>query len=207
MTCAAGEPMWPSVMYCDASHPMRPVTCQHGSMAGDKVDALRALFGVETDIALAAALGVDRTTIAQWRRRGRLPSKYEFVAAESVEIDAEEVRLRWAELNALRSLVYRDPLFHYWIAAVLSSLAPADFTPEADESAAGRGLRLELEIARRLRRCLSFSQAQLGKVRPDGEADYVELVAALGEDRPVPQSVPQSARGGERNPADNRDRD
>lgn len=148
-------------------------------MVDAQLAGLKSLFDVESDTELAVALGVDRSTIAQWRRRGQMPPKYRVLGAEAVALEAERGRLYEAGRRAARSLVYRDPAYHLWTAAVLAALPPEAFASVAGEASEERGLRLERLVAELFQRCLSYSQDHLGKVRPEGGTDYVELVAAL----------------------------
>ena len=166
-------------MHRDASHPLPSVTCQHGGMIDAELEELKALFGVQTDIELAASLGIERSTIAQWRRRGRLPPRYKIIAGAERRLTRTKAQSEEALRRAIRGLVYRDPLYHLWLAACLSALPAGDFAVREGEDAPARGRRLERRIAELFDNCLNFSQAELGKVRPDGEADYLELVAAL----------------------------
>ena len=59
---------------CDMSLSLLKVTCPQ--TMGDLVDKLRTAIGVKTDTALADELGLERSTVAQWRRRGSLPQAY-----------------------------------------------------------------------------------------------------------------------------------
>lgn len=43
------------------------------------VDDLKATLRCESDIELADRLGVERSTIAQWRRRGGVPARWHFI--------------------------------------------------------------------------------------------------------------------------------
>lgn len=54
--------------------------------ADDVLSALQARMRVSTDQALANALGIGRSTVTSWRRRGRVPTRY----ARLVEQDAQE---------------------------------------------------------------------------------------------------------------------
>ena len=150
---------------------------------------LKAVFGVETDTDLANALGVDRSTIAQWRRRGQVSEHFQAVAAEGAGLVAEHLRLEAAGRRAVRSLVYRDPAYHLWTAAALSALKEEDLRGSEGETNQARGKRLERRLASLFSECLRYSRDELGKVRPEDEEDYSALVTALAK---VPQPVPQS---------------
>lgn len=41
-----------------------------------QLEQVKDFYGVRTDAELAALMKVDRTAIAQWRKRGSIPSKY-----------------------------------------------------------------------------------------------------------------------------------
>lgn len=76
------------------SHRMTIVTCQQGVMAVT-VDELKTALGCDTDIALAERLGVERSTIAQWRRRAGVPQGWHYVLKlKDVEIQSLAARRR-----------------------------------------------------------------------------------------------------------------
>jgi hypothetical protein len=70
---------------------------------------MKRASGVETDRDLALYLGIDRTAVAAWRRRGRLPDKYKVrftrAVGESALPNAGWWELRRAYLFALVRLV------------------------------------------------------------------------------------------------------
>ena len=47
------------------------------------IEDLRETFAVETDDALAKALGIGRSTVTSWRRRGKVPERYGRLATVS----------------------------------------------------------------------------------------------------------------------------
>lgn len=55
------------------------------SDADDVIAALQKRLGVDTDQALATALSVGRSTIANWRRRGRVPERYMALVDEDAQ--------------------------------------------------------------------------------------------------------------------------
>jgi hypothetical protein len=80
----------------------------------DLVDRLREALGVETDSALAAELGLERSTVAQWRRRGSLPKPYQAI------LDAHSVNKHRAQIRASRQKLYGDPAVMYLLRAALA---------------------------------------------------------------------------------------
>lgn len=76
------------------SHRMIGVTCQQDAMTVT-VDELKTALGCDTDIALAERLGVERSTIAQWRRRTGVPKGWHFVLKlKDVEVQSLAARRR-----------------------------------------------------------------------------------------------------------------
>ncbi|PAL22661.1 hypothetical protein [Sphingopyxis sp. GW247-27LB] len=64
--------------------------------ANEQVDNLRALLGAETDQDFAQMLGVERSTIAQWRRRKGVPDRWaRAIMSRSLQghVDAQRFRV------------------------------------------------------------------------------------------------------------------
>ena len=104
-------------MVCDMSHSMTLVTCQHEM--SDPVDMLKEVLGVETDLALAEELGLERSTVSQWRRRRSLPRDYQAI------LDAHAANEARAHVLASRQRLYGDARVMYQIRAALAVI-PAD---------------------------------------------------------------------------------
>lgn len=59
------------------------------------VDDLKRALASDTDLALADRLGVERSTVAQWRRRGSVPARWHFVLKmKEVEVQSLAARRR-----------------------------------------------------------------------------------------------------------------
>lgn len=94
----------------------------------DLVDKLRTAIGVKTDTALADELGLERSTVAQWRRRGSLPQAYRAI------LDAHANNQARVQILASRQRLYGDPRIMYQVRAALAvipddALDPGDLTP------------------------------------------------------------------------------
>ena len=102
------------------------------------VDDLVEALGCRTDQELAARLGLNRTTIAQWRRRGGVPRNWHFV-------------LRMEKLEA-QSLAARRRIFGdgdgYYIHMAALALLPATDLSWPELSDAQRGAQIEEQILR-----------------------------------------------------------
>lgn len=138
----------------------------------DLVDQLRSALGAETDLALAQELGVERSTVAQWRRRGSLPRIYQSI------LDAEAVGNRRAEVIASRQQLFGDSRLMYTLRAALAVIPTNSFDyPEL--SPALRGDVREGILANVVR--VVQKQCRILFDRPNcvNEAEYDRLIEAL----------------------------
>lgn len=139
----------------------------------DGVDALKQAIGVETDLALAAKLGLDRSTVAQWRRRGMVPARYRFIADPSRQDD-----VRRGFKNRDRRELYGDGNGEYLLRAALA-VVPVSALDFPELSPALLGDYRESTLINLLSVVLEVCAQQLGKPRPESEEDYEALVEAL----------------------------
>lgn len=104
-------------MHSDMSHRMTGVTCQQDAMTVT-VDDLRSALGCETDTALAERLGLERSTIAQWRRRSGVPKRWHFV-----------LKMKEVETHSLaaRRRIFGEGDGYYVHMAALAVLDPSRF--------------------------------------------------------------------------------
>lgn len=130
------------------------------------VDELKEALGLLTDIDLASRLGVERSTIAQWRRRQKVPQHWHFVLAKEAIED---------RLLATRRQVFGDRNGHYVIMAALAILDLEDFDwasflmPQAVGSA-----RLD-----RILLACSYVIDALAGTQCSSQSDYESLVMRL----------------------------
>jgi hypothetical protein len=100
------------------------------------VDDLVQALGCRTDQELAARLGLNRTTIAQWRRRGGVPRNWHFVL-QMKKLEAQSL--------AARRRIFGDGDGYYIHMAALAILTASDFDwPELSQ--AERGAHIEDRI-------------------------------------------------------------
>jgi hypothetical protein len=102
------------------------------------VDDLVEALGCRTDQELAARLGLNRTTIAQWRRRGGVPRNWHFVL-QMEKLEAQSL--------AARRRIFGDGDGYYIHMAALALLPGSNLSwPELPE--AQRGAQIEDQILR-----------------------------------------------------------
>lgn len=77
--------------------------------AEEIIDALRNRFRVQTDQGLAERLGLGRSTVTSWRRRGAVPPRYARLASEVPTLLPDFLDPRWdaTERNALTLALVR----------------------------------------------------------------------------------------------------
>jgi len=129
------------------------------------VDDLKSALDCETDIALAERLGVERSTVAQWRRREGVPKGWHFVL-KIKDVEAQSL--------AARRRLFSDGDGYYIQMAALSVLEPTQFDwPML--TADGRGQHIQQWILK----AASYVIQVLGSRNCDTLADYEQLVREL----------------------------
>lgn len=137
------------------------------------VDALKVAVGAETDLGLAAKLGLERSTISQWRRRGNIPFRYRFMLDPQRQ-DSVQRGMKHRD----RRQLYGDGDGHYLLRAALAVLPAAELDfPEL--SPALLGDFRESTLVNVISAVLDVCQRELGKARPSSEQDYEHLVNEL----------------------------
>jgi hypothetical protein len=153
------------------------VTSVNMAGAGDAdVEALRARLHARTDMELAERIGVQRSTIAQWRRRGGLPAKYRALIRQPSD---EEMSAVFYQVTAEH--VLGDARHRFWLRAALA-LLPSEYL------VAEKGCRIDPSIQERALLRLMYAALMatltgLGKVTCESEEDYAILINLLEEDR------------------------
>lgn len=152
------------------SHRMTDVTCQHEANA--EVDALRRAVDAASDIRLADKLGVERSTISKWRRRG-LPLRYRFMIDPA---HSDSVRIGMKKRDRRR--LYGDGQGEFLMRAALA-VVPAKLFDFPELSPALLGDYRESLLVNVVSAILDVSQTVLGKPHPSSEEEYDELLSAL----------------------------
>ena len=82
-------------------------------MAADKIAALKNALGARTELELAAMLGLSRSTISTWKKRGGVPARYlAMLEAGGDSFDAATAGQQ----------VFRRPEAHSWLRTALALL-------------------------------------------------------------------------------------
>ena len=102
-------------------------------MAQDDIRALKGVLAVHSDVDLAAKLGVERSTVAQWKRRGAVPSKYAYLLGLA-EMPSQTEK----SLAAVRHH-YLGRAENHWLLKVALGFTPIgpDSVMEEDEATLG----------------------------------------------------------------------
>lgn len=142
----------------------------------DPVDALKKALSIGSDIGLAEHLGLERSTIAQWRRRGSLPARYKFMLDPKYSVDVwTGSRIRF------RREVYGDGYGRYLLAAALAFI-PSDRLEWPELSSANLGMAREARILNVVIVVLDVCSQTLGKSRCENEEEFLKLMEALKSD-------------------------
>ena len=139
-------------------------------MTTPEIDALKHALDVETDLEMAAKLGLSRSAVAQWRRRGAIPARFRRL------LEAERTD---TYLETVRQQIFRKPEYHYWLRAALALATPAGAIAEAgDASAAERRERLILHL---MALAMTVTRKDLGLSRIASETAWNRLMNRLLE--------------------------
>jgi hypothetical protein len=84
--------------------------------ATDIIRGLKTQFGVESDDALAAKIGVAKSTVATWRRRGGIPSKAVLDIEGRFGLTLNDLQNKGRE--ELRSYLLRQIFYYVLLSAV-----------------------------------------------------------------------------------------
>ncbi len=142
-------------------------------MAEDEIRALKAALNVSTDVALAQALGVERSSISQWKRRGAVPRKYRaYLGAEGMV--SELTRL----LAKTRHNFLGRAENHFWLRAALAFM-PSYFVDPPGVGPAEVGRSREGPLILLVNLAMIATNIHLGKARCETESDYEALVEAM----------------------------
>lgn len=140
----------------------------------DKVDQLRKVLGAGSDSALAALLGLERSTIAQWRRREQVPARYRvFIEGGAPKTVESFVR------RSDRRSVYGDGHGRYILSAALGviPLHTLDFGEEL--SPGNLGWARESRVMSVVRIILAVCKQLFDRERCETDDEYIKLMEAL----------------------------
>lgn len=138
----------------------------------DLVDQLKLALGAATDSALARELGLERSTVAQWRRRKSLPDIYKEIIA------AHEIGEARVAAVAVRRFIYGDGKGMFLVRAALAviPLEKMDYDFLSDSLLGDYRERLIVNVAQFASLVCSHL---FGRPRCDNEREYIALVNAM----------------------------
>lgn len=164
------------------------------------IERAKSLRNVTQDQELAQALGVSRTTLSSWKRRGSIPAKYLLQMVDNGErtidwlISGDDAKSADpAEIPIHEH--YLDPEV-LWL-AILTYVLDITYNEDGDEELArvltdDRLSRLHLDLSERITRLMMAKEKWLrsGLIKPDDvyKAVAVEAGLAWDFDRPHPRA-------------------
>lgn len=140
-------------------------------MADEQVDLLKARFGAATDQDLAARMGVERSAVAQWRKRG-VPKKYRYVMAHATVVDQITALLR----DGLRVQFLGRAENQYFLKAALGMFEAAE--GETSDPVL-KGVEREAVLLGLMSVAAQATLDGLGKRHCEDDADYLYLMKVL----------------------------
>lgn len=136
-------------------------------MAAAEIAALKKAFGARTELELAAMLGLSRSTISTWKKRGGVPARYlAMLEADSGNSDAA----------AAGQQVFRRPEAHYWLRTALA-LQPDNGADPAGVLQTGRS-KEQLVIAL-MGLAIRVARADLKRQTIRDDAEWARLMERL----------------------------
>jgi transcriptional regulator with XRE-family HTH domain len=142
-------------------------------MAGEDINTLKSALGVSTDVELARKLGIERSTVAQWKRRGSVPSKYAYLISLA-EFPSEAER----NLNAVRHHLLGRSERQWFLKAALAFL-PYFKDAWLEDEPATRGEERERVVISLMSLAEACCLKYLDLDYPTGDEDYEQLVRIM----------------------------
>ncbi|MCW5723481.1 MAG: helix-turn-helix domain-containing protein [Maricaulaceae bacterium] len=136
-------------------------------MSSSDIEALKSAVGAQTDAELAGYLGITRTTISQWRLRGKIPKKY-----KTLLITPSLDEIRGSLKNAFRIKFYGSVENKFWMAAALPLVIERC---KAEKSP----VDIEEELIDILSEAATFCELHLKKAAPENNEDVNQVIQHL----------------------------
>jgi hypothetical protein len=135
-------------------------------MAAEEIAALKKAFGARTELELAAMLGLSRSTISTWKKRGGVPARY----LAMLEVGAGD-----SDAAATGQQVFRRPETHYWLRTALA------FLPEGrnDQGILQSGRSREQLVIALMGLAIRVTRTDLKRRNLLDDADWTRLMERL----------------------------
>ena len=142
----------------------------------DPVGKLKQVLNVDTDLDLARMLGLERSAIAQWRRRGNIPLRYrDLIDPAGQALTRERIK------RADRRSIYGDGQGRYILSAALAFIPTHALEFDCVLSRANLGWEREARLINVVQVVLAACEAKFGKPRCESENEFLQLISALEE--------------------------
>jgi hypothetical protein len=137
-----------------------------------QLSALKRALEVETDMALAECLGLQRFAVSKWRKRTSIPSKYLALIPPTKE------RVSGAIDAAFRFTLFHKPGNAFILAAAISAF-PYEKLSGFQADTAEKAIALEQLMLRLASVAVSATNLDLEKETCESQDDYLQLVRLL----------------------------
>lgn len=137
-----------------------------------QLSALKRALDVETDMALAECLGLQRFAVSKWRKRLSIPEKYIALIPETKE------RISGALDAAFRITLFHKPGNAFIVAAAMAAL-PYDKFSKFEASTAEKAIAFERLMLRLASVAINATNLDLKKETCESQDDYLQLVQLL----------------------------
>lgn len=132
-------------------------------MTGSQIETLMRVLDARTEYELSAKLGISRSAVSHWRRRG-VPARFQHLLA-SLGDDAVS--------EATHQQIFRKPEYHYWLRSALVLAPPLQ--GHGDPSGEGRE-RLIIDL---MALAMRVTRKDLGLSRIRDEGAWERLMECL----------------------------
>jgi hypothetical protein len=134
-------------------------------VVGSQIETLMSVLDVRNEYELSAKLGLSRSAVSQWKKRGAVPARFHHLIA-SLGDDAA--------MEATHQQIFRKPEYHYWLRSALVLAPPLE--ARSDPS----GERRERLIVDLMALAMRVTRQDLGLSRIRDEGAWQRLMDRMG---------------------------
>lgn len=168
-------------------------------MADHIIHQLQELYGVDNDMALSIELGLSRSTVGQWRRRGSVPEKFQRLL-RSIQDELHQDELASGELtrrytSKVAARLYGAADASNWMRVGLALMPPEVFS--VPTGSVDRGQFLEGALLSIIGFAMHAASAEFGSADCKTRGDVLRIIEVMRSEK-YRDGVHDSALGSHR---------